>query len=108
MASTADEPTMGEVIRRLDAIAAQLTEVVKEIKDDRAQNAATFVRQDVYHANRKADQAVVANLNQDIGGLQADRKADAAWRRQSNLTLAVLAISSLVSIALALTGLLTR
>ena len=50
-----DEPTLGEVIRRLDDVSRQLVELTREIKDDRAANAATFVRQDVYVAQRHAD-----------------------------------------------------
>lgn len=104
----ADEPTIGEVIRRLDSIALQLTEVVKEIKDDRADNAKTFVRQDVYIAQRQADQAVVADLHGDIRTVKADRQKDTESQRQRNLTMAVLAISSVISIALGIAGILAR
>ena len=104
----ADEPTLGEVIRRLDAITAQLTEVVREIKDEREKNAATFVRQDVYVAQRQADAAVVADLHSEIRGVKEDRKRDVDWKRQQNLALAGLAITTLVSIALAVIGFIVR
>src|SRR5690348_10619280 len=61
-AMTQAEPTMGEVMRRLDEVARQMSELFREIKEDRAAAAATFVRQDVYIAQRHADHAVVADL----------------------------------------------
>lgn len=96
---------MGEVLRRLDEVSRQLIDLAREMKDDRDKAAATFVRQDVYLAQRLADQAVVADLNGDIRAVNKAREADAGWRRQVLLTLAVLAISTLVSIALAVVNL---
>ena len=106
-----DEPTIGEVIRRLDSIAAQLTEVVKEIKDDRADNAKTYVRQDVYVAQQQTAQAVVADVHGDIAALRADhdreinaikaqRTADSNFRRQVLLGFALGGVGWLLTIAL--------
>jgi len=108
MPGTNDEPTMGEVIRRLDAIALQLTEVVREIKDDRAENAKTFVRQDVYMAQRQSDAAVVADLHGEVRAVKAARDKDVETQRTRNLTLAVLAITTIVSIALGIANILAR
>lgn len=106
-----DEPTMGEVIRRLDAIAGQLTDVVRELKDDRRLNAQTFVRQDVYTAQRRADHAVVADvagdviavrkeLGRHVDGQAEKQRADAAFRRQVFLGLALTGGGWLLTIAL--------
>lgn len=67
-----EEPTLGEVVRRLDEVSRQLASVVHDIKDDRSQNAATYVRQDVYVAQRQADLAVSADLHGDVTKLKAD------------------------------------
>lgn len=115
----ADEPTIGEVIRRLDSIAAQLTEVVREIKDDRSTNAKTFVRQDVYHTQRVADQAIVANFHADLGVLKTDferelgtvkaeRSSDVAFRRQVILGFTIAGIGWLASVALFVANILAR
>lgn len=103
-----DEPTLGEVLRRLDDLISKVGDLAKELKEDRASAAATFVRQDVYVAQRLADQAVVADLNGDIQAVKADRAKDSDWKRQQNLSLAVMAITVLVSIALAIANFVAR
>lgn len=114
---------MGEVLRRLDEVSRQLLDLAREMKEDRDKAAAMFVHQAVYNerektyiAQRLADQAVVADLHgdikqvetslsRDIDTLRDGRKADQDWRRQVLLTIAVLAISTLVSIVLAVINL---
>lgn len=87
---------------------ARLADAYSSLARDFNQLDEKFLPRREWIESRKADQAAVANLNQDIGALQADRRSDAAWRRQQNLTLAALAISSLVSIVLTVITLLTR
>lgn len=101
----ADEPTLGEVTRRLDHVVTQLAQVVESLKEQQRYMDANFVRQAVWLEARRADQGMASNLFQDIGALQEDRKGDAAFRRQAALALAVLAISTVVSIALAVVSL---
>ena len=114
-----DEPTLGEVIRRLEAISGQLTEVVREIKEDRAQAAATFVRQDVYQAQRIADQAVTADvagdirtlrteLDREVTAIKAERSSDTAFRRQVLLGFAIGGIGWLLTIALFIANFVAR
>lgn len=130
MTPTADEPTMGEVIRRLDAIALQLTEVVRELKEDRAHNARTYVPREVYMAQRLADQAVVADLQGDhvagksdlraeiakgddaldrrLSDIEDSRKSDLTFRRQVLLGFAIAAVGWLLTIAVFIGTYLTR
>jgi hypothetical protein len=110
-----DEPTLGEVLRRLEEVSRQMIELARELKEDRAANAATFVRQDVYIAQRLADQSTVADLHgdirsvkDDIKAVKEDRQKDIEWRRQHNLTLAGITITALVSISLTIVTILTR
>ena len=102
------EPTLGEVMRRLDEVAKQLGRMANEMREDRQQNAATFVRQDVYIAQRHADQAVVADLHGDIRTVKDERKQDQASRRQIWLSLGIAALSTVTAIALAVVNLLAR
>lgn len=102
------EPTLGEVLRRLDEVSRQLVDLTREIKEDRVTAAATFVRQDVYLAQRQADQAVMADLHGEVATVRDDRRKDQDVQRQRNLTLAALAITSLVSIALGIANILAR
>lgn len=100
-----NEPSPGEIMQRLDAVAAQLAALARQLSEDRNKAEATYIRRDVYMAERQFDQAVVADLAGDIRVVREDRKVDIGWRRQASLTIAVLAISSLVSIALAVINL---
>jgi hypothetical protein len=117
---------MGEVLRRLDEVSRQLVDLAREMKEDRAKAYAIFVQQEVYNerektytAQRLADQAVVAdlhgdikkvetNLGRDIEGLRKVRESDAGFRRQVWLTMGALAITTLVTIVIALLNFVTR
>ena len=50
-----EDPTLGEILRRLDELSRQLIDLTREIKEDRTVAATTYVRQDVYQAQRLAD-----------------------------------------------------
>jgi hypothetical protein len=102
MTPSNDEPTMGEVLRRLDEVSRQLLDLAAQMREDRDKAAATFVRQDVYQAQRIADQAVVADLNGDIRAVNKARESDAGFRRQVWLTMGALAITTLVTIVIAI------
>jgi CHASE3 domain sensor protein len=101
-----DEPTLGEAMRRLDAVTRQLEALAKTLAEDRRDFASTYVRFDVYEARHK-------NLDRRVGlmELAAEEKerADAAWRRQLQFIIlgAVLAaiLSLIVSVVLASGGL---
>jgi hypothetical protein len=47
---SADEPTIGEAIRRLDAVTQQLNTLARQMAEDRREFASTYVRYDVYEA----------------------------------------------------------
>jgi hypothetical protein len=103
-----DDPTLGEILRRLDDLSRQLIDLTREIKEDRTTSAATYVRQDVYLAQRHADAAVLADIHGDIAAVREERKKDNDWRRQLNLALASLTITVLVSISLAIVNIVAR
>lgn len=101
-------PTIGEVIRRLDALARSIEELGKEIREDRKEAAATYVRRDLYVAERLADQTVTADLAREIGAIREDRKSDAGFRRQVLLGLSLAAIGSMTSVMVLVISLVVR
>lgn len=66
------EPTPGEIMRRLDDITQRVSEMLAEVRADRVENAKTYIRQDVYVANRLTDQAALADLRDDVRDLQGE------------------------------------
>lgn len=94
-----DPPHLGEVMRRLDSVVAQLSQIAAEMKQDRAEAAKTYVRQDLYLAQRQADAAVVADLNGDIQSIKSDRTGDQQQRRQMLMWLGTLTVTTLLTVA---------
>lgn len=97
-------------MRQLDRVLAQLSEIAAEMKQDRADAAKTYVRQDLYLANRQADSAVVADLHGDItkGRAEVDaeldaiktaRDRDAQQRRQIQMWLGGITVTLLLGLA---------
>lgn len=105
-----EPPTLGEVMRQLDRVLAQLAQIAVEMKQDRADAAKIYVRQDLYLANRQADGAVVADLHGDITknraevdseieALKATRERDALQRRQMQMWLGGITVTLLLGLA---------
>lgn len=94
-----EPPTLGEVMRRLDNIVTELGKIASEMKQDRLDAAKTYVRQDLYVAQRQSDQAVTADVHADIQALKAERARDQQQRRQMNMWLAGLTVTVLLGIA---------
>lgn len=95
-----DEPTLGEVMRRLDETSKQLAELAGQMREDRNHAAQTYVRQDVYLAQRQADQAVVADLQGDVSRvehhantIEDKRRANVRWAVGIALTVAALIVA---------------
>lgn len=115
-----DPPTLGEVLRRLDDLRGDVASLIAEMKADREMNSRVYLRADLYTAERNAQNAIVADLHGDLGkakgdlraeigvvrsdydakfvAIDADRKADLAWRRQVLLGMGILAVTTLLSI----------
>jgi len=94
------EPTLGEVVRRLDGVAQQITNLVEKIDMDRRRDAETYVNKDSYREYQRLVEATFKAHAGDIEDLNEGRKEDARWRRTASLTLAVAAAGWLVTIAL--------
>jgi hypothetical protein len=103
-----NEPTMGEVLRRLDDVARQLDATAKRMHEDRLRAEQTFVRLDVYNSDRRGDERALSEVQRDVQDVQEDRKTDVNWRRQVMLALACVAITAIVTAALAVSNYLAR
>lgn len=101
----ADELTLGEVVRRLDDVVKGLSEVVARLERRDVYIEENFVRQKVWDAEQRVQQAIMANLNQDLGAVQRDRENDNNHRRQVWLVVAAACATSIGSAFLALLGL---
>ena len=76
-----DDPQPGEIMRRLDEVSRQLADIGRRMDEREKQAAAIYVRQDVYMANRQADQAVAANLSGDLRVLEDKQDRSEIQRR---------------------------
>lgn len=73
------EPTLGEVIRRLDAVSLQLTTLAAQMAQDRRDAAQTYVSRELYNARHEVIRRDVDELKQEN---EERNKTDAATRRQ--------------------------
>jgi hypothetical protein len=106
------EPTLAEVVRRFEdatkRLSGEMAELTREMREERRTNEQTYLRKDVYEANRHATIRDIADVRGDVEELKKASESDRGWRRQASLTLAIAAGGWLVSIAVAVFALLTR
>lgn len=74
-----EEPTLGEVLRRIDALTQQVTNLVAELKDDRLAAERTYMRQDVYLRERQAIEQNISDVRSDI--TTVSERTDARFTR---------------------------
>jgi len=94
------EPTLHEVVRRLDEVAQQITNLVTKIDNDRRRDVDTYVNRETNREYQRLVEATFQAHARDIADLEDARKDDARWRRTASLTLAVAAAGWLVTIVL--------
>lgn len=102
----ADEPTLGEVMRRLDSVASTMSDLAVQMREDRQHAASTYVRRDVYAAERIADHADVEDVRRDVRALDEERTAMRNFRRQVGLGAALGLLGIAGSFGIAIFGLL--
>lgn len=79
-----DEPTLGEVVRRLADITTQLAAISHQLRTD-------FVRKEVYEVQ-------MAGVRKDVSDIETARSDDQKWRRTAGLAVAVGAVGWLLTI----------
>lgn len=91
------EPTLAEVVRRLEENTSQLRDIVAEMRSDRAALAATYVRKDVYDEARRADQRDLADLEERVDKWEQ-------FRRQVLAGASVSLVTALIGIVVYISG----
>lgn len=112
-----EEPTLGEVMRQLMSLSQQVERLVERLEKDRIDAAATYVRRDVYTAERQALESNISDVRTDVTAvnvkvdekngkvndritrLEDQQKAADEKRRQVWLTIAGLFITVVLGIA---------
>ena len=102
-----DDPQPGEIMRRLDEVSRQLADIGRRMDEREKQAAATYVRQDVYMANRQADQAVAANLSGDLRVLE-DKQDRSETQRRAAMRVNVANGIALAGVVIALIALIVN
>lgn len=84
-----------ETARRFKHLEDRVTELIQEIREERRNNADTYMRKDIYETRHQ-------ELVDDINELKADRREDAKWRRQVALAIVIMAVPLVVTTAIAI------
>lgn len=93
------EPTLGEVLWRLNDVANQLTKLAVELKADREAAALIYVRKDVYSEWREA-------MAHRVKDLEDEQEKSDSFRRQIIVGLILAAASAVISLVLTVSRLL--
>lgn len=99
-------PTAAELWRRLDDVVRRFEDVAKDVREFRNWAERLYVPRGEWVEGRRADQGRAAAISEDVAELKAERAANQAFRRQVLLALAVAALSAVVSVSIAIAGLL--
>ena len=97
------EPTLGEVLRRLDQVAAQLGSMATKLDTDRVENANIYLRKDVANERHASVVRRVESVETDLE--ERDRTAE-SFRRQIIVGLVLAAVPAIVALALAVNNFL--
>jgi hypothetical protein len=100
-----DEPTLGEVMRRLEQVSRDMAAISTQLAEDRRTAETTFVRKDVYAAETFATGGRVKKLEDDN---EAKEKESAAFRRQVLLMILGIAIPAIAGLLLTVNTILSN
>jgi hypothetical protein len=103
---TGTEPTMGEVVRRLEEVSGQLQRTSEDIRTDRTEQARTYVRQDVYNSDKRSEELARESIAKDTVELEARLDKADAFKRQIMAGVSVGAILLVINVVIALSALL--
>ena len=103
-----EEPTLGEVVRRLEDVAKQIAAVASQLSNDRRDAAQTYVNRETYQADRRLIDANHTALQGRVVDLEKAQEDEQKWRRAASFQLAIVAVGWLLTIALAFFAYSTR
>lgn len=97
------EPSLGEVMRRLEDVVGQMQAVTQRMDRQQEANDKTFVRRDVYDARH-------TNLTRRLELMEKEtderEKASDAFRRQAILVVISVALPAIIALLLAINNFL--
>ena len=98
----ADEPTIGEAMRRLDTVSKQMETLARQLAEDRRDFASTYVRHDLYEARHLSLDRRVTLLE---AGDEAREKDEADTRRQLMFIVLAVALTAVAGLLVGLANL---
>jgi hypothetical protein len=101
-----DQPSLGEVMRRLDEITKRFEDTVRDVREFRSWAERLYVPRGEWIEGRRADQEVVRGVSREVEDLTTRAERDGTFRRQVLLALSVAAFSAIVSVSIAVAGLI--
>lgn len=103
-----EEMGLALVLQRIEQIVEKQADLTKRLDYMSESLAATYVPRGEYEARRETLNNLINGLEKDITEINNREKNELAFRRQVSLSLALLAITTLVTISIAITNMLTR
>jgi len=100
------EPTIGEVVRRVDGLVQQVSNLVNKLDADRRRADEAYVNRGEYLEYKLRVEDRLTAQATGLTDINKDRDEDARWRRTAFFTAAVAAAGWLVTIALFIATLL--
>lgn len=99
------EPTLGEVLRMLEATSREMASLGKDMRTDRETAVRDYLRKDVYDAKHDS-------LSKRVGDMESEREAEAkdaaSFRRQLLFLVLTVAVPAISGLLLALSNYLAR
>lgn len=96
------------ILQRIEQIVDRQSDLTKRLDTLSESLAATYVPRGEYEARRETLNQTMRNLEKDIEDINTREKSDLAFRRQVSLSIGLLAITTLVTISIAITNMMTR
>lgn len=103
-----NEINVALILQRIETIIDRQSDLTKRLDALSESLAATYVPRGEYEARRETLNQHIKSLEKDIEDMRQQEKADVSFRRQVSLSLGLLAITTLVTISIAITNMLTR
>lgn len=91
------DPTIHEVLRRLNEYATNLQDFVREMREERRKTEQTYVRRDVYEAETKTRAAELQALRDDLGNEITARQEEQKSKRVLTIGIVVAAFGAVAS-----------
>ncbi len=102
------DATPAEIMRRLDEVVKTLSELARDMREERISNAALYLKRETFDGLRGWDQAIVAGVRKDVEEMQNEQTKAADFRKQMIFTLALFAMTTVVTLGVAVSNLMSR